>query len=236
MASAHHLSAFPVPLLLVLNFVTINIFVTIWLLLMHGKMPKLRQDDPSAGKAIGFCFIPVFNLFYWSFFAYYRLVTRINEQRAMRGLPPAQLHTFVIILCSLLIVTMIPFVGIPFSVLTGLILFPIFASLLQTSVNELVEVSAAGTISESAKRRICLRHTRIFRLTWGAFLAGIGSMFTLLFVATYIHGLVGGTDEPMPLIGLVVALILFALPLLIPGGIFIWLAQRAKSEMVALAV
>lgn len=236
LSAAHQLSSFPVPLLLVLNFVTINIFVTIWLLLMHGKMPKLRHDDPSAAKAIGFCFIPFFNLFYWSFFVYHRLVTRLNEQRTLRGLPPANLHAFAITLCALLIVTIVPFIGIPFSVLTGLILFPIFASLLQTSVNELVEVTAAGKVSPSAVRRICLRHTRIFRLTWGIFLGVIGSLLALLFIATYIHGLVGETEEPMPLLGLVVAFVLFALPFLVPAGILVWLAGKAKIQMTALAV
>jgi hypothetical protein len=61
-------------------------------------------------------------------------------------------------------------------------------------------------------------------------------LFAFLFVATYIHGLVGETEDPMPLVGLVAALVMFSLPFLIPGGILLWLAQRSRAEMVALAV
>ena len=55
-------------------------------------MPKNRQDDPSAGTAIGLSVIPFFNIWYWSFFIHPRLVLRINEQRVAIGLPESQLN------------------------------------------------------------------------------------------------------------------------------------------------
>jgi hypothetical protein len=127
-----------------LHCITLNIFPIIRFNLMHGRMPRLRPDDPSAGKAIGFLFIPFFNL-YWFFFTYLRLVTRINEQRVLRGLPAASLGwlavTFCVghLLCGIIIVAFFP-PGIYLNPAT-LVLGSLFYSLLQNSVNELVELS-----------------------------------------------------------------------------------------------
>ncbi|HMD54201.1 MAG TPA: DUF4234 domain-containing protein, partial [Phycisphaerae bacterium] len=74
--SGHQLTSLPVALVILLHYMTCGIFPLIWLNLMHGKLPRIRPDDPSAGKAIGFCFIPFFNL-YWIFFTYRRLCLRI---------------------------------------------------------------------------------------------------------------------------------------------------------------
>ena len=117
-----------------LNYVTLGIFNLIWFGLMHDKMPKIRHDDPSAGKAIGFMFIPFFNL-YWMFFMYCRLCDRIAEQRELRGLPGESLRGLAIAAC---VVSLIPYVGCcvgPF------IMWPIFVGMLQAKVNELVQVT-----------------------------------------------------------------------------------------------
>src|SRR5438874_12371470 len=74
-AQAQGWTSFPVVAVILLHYVTCGIFPLIWLNLMHGKLPRVRADDPSAGKAIGFCFIPFFNL-YWIFFTYRRLCLR----------------------------------------------------------------------------------------------------------------------------------------------------------------
>ena len=62
-AAMHWLSSFSVAGVVLLHFVTFGIFTMIWFNLMHGKMPMTRHDDPSAGKAIGFMFIPFFYLY-----------------------------------------------------------------------------------------------------------------------------------------------------------------------------
>jgi hypothetical protein len=59
---SHQLTAFPVAAAVLLHYVTLGIFTLIWLNLMHGKMCRVRTDDPSAGKAVGFCFIPFIGL------------------------------------------------------------------------------------------------------------------------------------------------------------------------------
>jgi len=133
--TAHQLTEFPVALVILLHFVTCGIFTFIWLNLMHGKMPRVRSDDPSAGKAIGFCFIPFYNL-YWIFFTYRRLCDRIAEQRELYGLAPNNQRGLATAAC---ILQVIPYINLLFGMT---IMLPVFAGVLQASVNELVRTSA----------------------------------------------------------------------------------------------
>ncbi len=126
---SHQFQTFPTPVVILLHFVTFGIFTHIWLNLMHGKMPQLRHDDPSAGKGIGFLFIPFYNL-YWVFFTYHRLCERITEQRRLAGLPGGPPTGLAVAMCVVLI---IPYVGL-ISLVT---LMPIFAGIVQANVNEL---------------------------------------------------------------------------------------------------
>jgi len=123
------ITEFSVPLAVLLHLLTCGIFTWIWLGLLHGKLPRIRDDDPSAGTAIGFMLIPCFNL-YWIFFSYQRLVLRINEQREEVGLEPDLSEAFAIILCISLIIPYVNFIGL-------LILEPIFLGMVQAKVNEL---------------------------------------------------------------------------------------------------
>ena len=132
-AAAHRFSEFPAAVAILLHYLSLGVFTSIWINLMHGKMPKIRHDDPSAGKAIGFLFIPFFNL-YWVFFTYHRLCRRINEQRQMRGLPPQAPPGLAVAMCILMI---IPYIGL----VSGLILAPIFVGIVQSSVNDLARAS-----------------------------------------------------------------------------------------------
>src|SRR5206468_3345214 len=69
---------FPAGVLVLLHFLTGGIFTFFWVTGLHGKLPRLNSDDLSARRAIWFCFIPFFNL-YWFFVVYIRLCLRINE-------------------------------------------------------------------------------------------------------------------------------------------------------------
>lgn len=134
-SATHQLSAFPVALTILLHYLTCGIFTFIWLNLMHGKLPRMRPDDPSAGKAVGFCFIPFYNL-YWIFFTFRRLCLRLDEQRIAYGLPPSDLRGLATAAC---ILQVIPYVNVLFGLT---ILTPTFAGMLQASVNELARTSA----------------------------------------------------------------------------------------------
>jgi len=135
LANGHHLTSFPVAVVILLHYMTCGIFPLVWLNLMHGKLPRIRSDDPSAGKAIGFCFIPFFNL-YWIFFTYRRLCLRLDEQRNLYGLPPSNLRGMATTNC---IFQVIPYINglIGYTIIT-----PIFIGLMQSSVNQLVNQSA----------------------------------------------------------------------------------------------
>lgn len=128
----HTLEEFPVWAVILLHYATCGLFTMIKLMLMHGQMPQNRSDDPSAGKAIGFCFIPIFGPLYWQFFANARLCHRINEQRRLAGLPQDAPTGLAITSCVLMI---IPYVNL----LIGLpIVLPIYGAMVQAKVNELV--------------------------------------------------------------------------------------------------
>jgi DNA-directed RNA polymerase subunit RPC12/RpoP len=127
----HQLEPFPVAVAILLHFITLAIFSFFHFNLMHGKLPKVRPDDPSAGKAIGFMFIPFYN-FYWVFFCFNRLCLRVDEQRTQRGLPPSNLRGLSIAMCVTMI---IPYINFLFC---WPILAPIFFGMMRSSVNELV--------------------------------------------------------------------------------------------------
>jgi hypothetical protein len=76
----------PVAAILLAVF-TLGIFPAIYYGLVQGKLPVVKPGtDPSPGKAIGFQFIPYFNI-YWQCVVYARLVDRINFQLRLRGKP-----------------------------------------------------------------------------------------------------------------------------------------------------
>ena len=140
----HSLHNFPVASLVLLHYLTAGLFSIIYLNLLHDRMPRLRRDDPSATVAIGLCFVPVFNV-YWFFFSYCRLCMRINEQRRFAGLPETAPVWLSIPVCALLACGMLtPFfhtAGLVLLGTVGLIAMPVFAALVQNAINGLCELS-----------------------------------------------------------------------------------------------
>jgi len=134
-APVHQLTRFPVAAVIILHYFTCGIFTMVWLNLMHGKLPRVRRDDPSAGRAVGFCFIPFFNL-YWIFFTFRRLCLRVDEQRSLYGLPPSHLRGLATTAC---VFQVIPYINV---LLGFTILFPVFLVMMQSSVNRLAATSA----------------------------------------------------------------------------------------------
>ena len=153
----HRLSISSVAWMVILHYISLGIVPMVRLNLMHGKMPKNRPNDPSAGRAIGFFFIPFFN-WYWMFFTYCRLCDRINEQREMRGLSRSVPKGLAIAMCVAICISVFidraivvspgllqgwflgVFIGI--ALLPWAILMPVFAGIVQAKVNELVRQTA----------------------------------------------------------------------------------------------
>ncbi len=144
----HSLSHFPVASLVLLHYVTAGLFSIVYLNLLHDRMPRLRRDDPSATVAIGLCFVPIFNL-YWFFFSYHRLCLRINEQRRLNGLPETAPQWLSIPVCALLacglLASLFTAAGMYVLGTVGAVAMPVFAALVQHSINELCAYQHART-------------------------------------------------------------------------------------------
>jgi hypothetical protein len=131
--SYHELQSFPIWATGLLSVLTLGLFPLIHFGLMHDKLPKASDSDPSSGKAIGFTFIPYYN-FYWIFFNSMRLADRLNLQFKLRGMKE-EVPKGLMIAASIL--TLIPylnvFIGLP-------ILWTIASCILQSSVNRLADL------------------------------------------------------------------------------------------------
>ncbi len=82
---------FPVGVLLFMHYATGGLFTFFWINGLHGKLPRLNDDDLSSGQAIGFGLIPFVNVAWWNFIVYPQLCRRINQVRAamlLRGIMP----------------------------------------------------------------------------------------------------------------------------------------------------
>lgn len=150
---------FSVILLVLLHFVTFGIFTFIWFGILHGRLPKVRRNDPSARRATLFILIPIFHV-YWLFFFIYRLCARVEEQRVKYGLERKSLlglaSLSLVGYMSLIIINQL-FLGFRLllaptivaalsGVLTALgavigVIALVFVCLMQVRVNELVEVA-----------------------------------------------------------------------------------------------
>lgn len=133
--AVHALRPFPVWLVGILNVLTFGLFPMIHFGMMHDKLPRAAHNDPSAGKAIGYQFIPYFNL-YWIFFSALRLCDRLSLQLRLRGLQARAPRGLVLAAC---IVTVIPYVNL---LIAFPVLWTIAACMLQSTVNQVASLRA----------------------------------------------------------------------------------------------
>jgi len=114
-----------------LNIITFGLFCFFSTASKHGKFNKLRQDDITGGAAVGFLFVPFYNL-YWLFKMQASLVKRINFQFKLRNQPPPVSASFATLVCILQI---IPYINL----ISSFIVFPIYYYQVQTACNRLAE-------------------------------------------------------------------------------------------------
>jgi hypothetical protein len=125
----HGLQHFPAGLAVFLHFISFGLFSLIHYGMQHERLPKVMVNDPTPGKAIGFSFIPYFNL-YWIIFNPLRLADRINLQSRIRDQGDA-VPRGLILACGIL--SVIPYINIVF----GLPLWGAGVYSLQTGINRL---------------------------------------------------------------------------------------------------
>jgi hypothetical protein len=133
--AVHGLRPFPVWLVGILNVLTFGLFPMIHFGMMHDKLPKAAHNDPSAGKAIGYQFIPYYNL-YWIFFSALRLCDRLSLQLRLRGLAERAPRGLVLAAC---IVSVIPYLNL---LIAFPVLWTIAACMLQSTVNRVAALRA----------------------------------------------------------------------------------------------
>lgn len=116
-----------------MHYVTLGLFTLFLFGLKHSLLPMIRHDDFKARRAIGFMFIPLFNL-YWQFRFWLRLVDRVNFQLRIAGLRPTISRRMML---ATLIIGLIPAVNAA----AFLVMYPICIVRIQRACNELAEAS-----------------------------------------------------------------------------------------------
>jgi len=119
------------PIVLVLLSLVCGLVPLIYIPMLHGKLPKERDNDPGFGLALIFLLVPVLNMFYGMWFVMRRLSLRINEQREKYGLA-SDLGDPLIWMILLFI---------PCANIVGVVMYIIWLFQMQTKVNELVQAA-----------------------------------------------------------------------------------------------
>lgn len=123
--------------------VFLSIFVPFFSLIfygiVHGQLPRRRSDDPTTGKAIGFMFIPFFNI-YWMCFFWVRLCTRINDEQMRVGQPPTAPRGLIIAMLWMMLGMFIPLLNI-LVMLALAVMSIVFIAQLQGSLNSLARAT-----------------------------------------------------------------------------------------------
>lgn len=132
-------STFSIDAVIGMHFITLGLFTLIYFGLMHSKLPVIKRDDFKARRAIGFSFIPFFNL-YWVFRFWLRLVARLNLQARFKRFSPATPKN---LMRATIIVGLIPIVNLA----ALLVMYPVCIALIQTTGNRIV-------LEESGQYRI----------------------------------------------------------------------------------
>jgi len=146
--SRHQLQRFPAWMVALLTPLTLGLFPLIHFGLQHDRLPTAHEKDPTSAKAIGYSFVPYYNL-YWVLFNTLRLADRVELQYRLRGQAggaprgmllacaivtmPALLHPFFLLF----------FIAAP----VLLVLWAIGGAMLQRSINRLADGAARDALA-----------------------------------------------------------------------------------------
>jgi hypothetical protein len=130
MLAQHQLEAFPVWAAGLLHLLTFGLFSIIFYGIQQGRLPRAARNDPTTAQAIGYQFIPFFNL-YWIFFSPMRLCDRITLQYQLRGQSDEAPKGLVLASAVVSVIPYFGFLSIP-------ILWTIATCMLQAKINKLI--------------------------------------------------------------------------------------------------
>jgi hypothetical protein len=123
-------------LCVILHIFTLGIFTIIHCGIMHDNLPRISHKDFGAGKAIGFRFIPIYNI-YWIFVFWEQLARRINFQFRLRNKTAPVSVALADWACILRIMGLIPYLGYVTVAIAFFVLFPILFASVRSACNEL---------------------------------------------------------------------------------------------------
>jgi hypothetical protein len=125
-------STLPIWAAVVSHILSLGIFSLIYYGIMHSKFPLIKKNDFDTPKAIGFMFIPLFNL-YWTFRFWEHLGHKINLQYKLRNEKPPIENTFIMLTVASKFGHVIGFA------ISYLVLYPIMIARIQRACNTLAE-------------------------------------------------------------------------------------------------
>jgi len=121
-----------------MHFMTLGLFTVIYFGLKHSQLPMIKHNDFKAKKAIGFMFIPFFNL-YWQFRFWLHLLDRLNFQLRLRGLLPTISKG---LLLATMIVSLIPVANLA----ALLVIYPSKGLVLATIIIGLIAIASLAAL------------------------------------------------------------------------------------------
>lgn len=142
--SVHQLQPFPVWAAVLAHLGTFGMFSMVHFSMIHDKLPQAEADDPSGAKAIGFSFIPYFQLYWWVFNTL-RLTDRLNLQLRLRDRPDA-VPRGLMLACAL--IGAIPYVNIFIGVPVAWLVVVVY---LQRAVNTLAALEREARAEHTAQ-------------------------------------------------------------------------------------
>ena len=127
-----------------LHYLTLGLSTTFWYGMQYSKLPKIQDDDFDSIKAIGFAFIPIFNIF-WLFIFWDKFLKRINFQLKIRGEEEIKQNlkylgnNITLMIPIFTIASVIPILGIATALLNYFILMPTILKETHSAIEKLAQ-------------------------------------------------------------------------------------------------
>jgi hypothetical protein len=112
--------------ILIANIYSLVLLYRLWkFTIAESKMNELKPSIETPGKAIGYLFIPFFDL-YWIFIAFGKLPKNLNAIANAKGIKEMMSESIGTVLAVLVILSIIPVIGYLTALIAAWIILPVF--------------------------------------------------------------------------------------------------------------
>jgi hypothetical protein len=207
-------ATFSVLLVLLVHVLTFGMATPFLMARKFALLPRIRSDDFSTAKAVGFLFIPIYSL-YWVFVLCRRLADRLTLQARLHSVPDAPSRGLATAVAVGWVIGAIPYVGLLFWFPVQFGLWPVYLFQVQRLCNRLALQAAPP---EAHQAMLALE--RAMRLRW------IGWVIVVPCLLVVVSSLVVALVAPrMPLADTLVGT-MAVLVLAVGGGALLYLGER----------